>query len=253
MGKIQSIRAKRPSRSELRRAAEDNSQLATSEHFHHLTAVRSEAKHRTTFECKTVNQGHYLSALESKRIVFCVGDAGVGKTFIAACQAAKLLIAKRISRIIVMRPAVAAEEELGFLPGELEEKLEPFFVPFRDVFEEWFGHTHLDLLIKNKDIQMVSIGHARGRTFNNAFVILDEAQNATKKQLKLVLTRLGRGSTMAINGDVTQVDIEEHKSCLKDALLRFRDLPDSLICEFDPQDSVRDPLIKEILKCYKHE
>lgn len=213
-------------------------------------ALQRSGIRRLDFKCRGSAQQHYLTAIQSKRIIIGVGPAGVGKTFVCTCEASKQYRANAINRIIVMRPAVTAEEDLGHLPGDLNEKLEPFFIPFREVLEEWFGKSGLENMIKNRNVEVASLGHARGRTFANAFVILDEAQNTTPKQMKLFLTRLGQGSTMVINGDITQKDIPG-PSGLEDILTRMRDLPDSQICTFTNKDSVRDPLVAEILARYE--
>lgn len=172
-------------------------------------------------------------------------------TFVAVSHFAKQLRDRNVNRLVFIRPAVEAEEKIGFLPGELEEKIEPFFMPIREILEEWFGRSTVEAMIKRKTIEVASLGHARGRTFANAMVLLDEAQNTTARQMKLFLTRLGENSTFVVNGDIEQKDIKEH-SGLEDAVVRMRDLPDSEICTFEDKDSVRDPMLFEILKRYRY-
>lgn len=205
---------------------------------------------RVKFECRTPKQIEYRTALESKRLIFSLGPAGTGKTYVATSHACKLLIDKRISHIIVTRPAVNAEEEMGFLPGELEEKWAPYFRPFKDVFLDWFSESALECMLKRGTIEIAPLGFIRGRTFENAFVILDEAQNTTCGQMKLFLTRIGQHSTVVVDGDVTQQDIKG-PSGLEDAILRFRDMPESQIVEFTENDVVRDGIVREILKRYR--
>ena len=204
---------------------------------------------RTDFECQTETQTQYRVAIDSHKLIFGTGPAGTGKTYIATCCACKKLIDKEISRIVVTRPAINAEEEIGFLPGELAEKWAPYFRPLRDIFTQWFSESHLENMLKRNVIEIAPMGFIRGRTFDNAFVILDEAQNTTMGQMKLFLTRIGEYSTVVVNGDVSQKDIKG-KSGLDDALERFDGMKACQVIEFTEKDIVRSGLVREILKRY---
>lgn len=202
-------------------------------------------------EAKTEAQGHYMIAIEGNQLTFGVGPAGTGKTYIATRIGAQLLKDKKIQRLIVTRPAIEAGEGLGFLPGTIHEKFAPYFAPFRAVLDEVFGAAHVDYLIKDGQIEIQPLEYIRGLTFDNCFVILDEAQNTTCGQMKLFLSRIGEYSNVVINGDITQKDIEG-KSGLEDALDRLEGLRGVEICEFDEDDIVRSGLCKEIIKRYRN-
>lgn len=198
----------------------------------------------------TEAQGHYLISLESKQLTFGVGPAGTGKTYVCTAWAAKQLMARRISKIIVTRPAVEAGRGLGFLPGTIEEKFEPYFAPFRHILASLLGASHLDYLIKREQIVIAPLEFIRGLTFDDCIVILDEAQNTTAEQMKLFLTRLGENSVTIVNGDVSQKDIPG-LSGLEDAMKRLKGLAQVGSVTFTEDDIVRSGLVKEILLRYR--
>lgn len=199
---------------------------------------------------KTEAQGQYLAAIQSSEIVFGIGPAGTGKTYVAAAWAAQQLMDKRIDKIVVTRPNVETGEEMGHLPGELEDKFKPYLAPFRDVMVERMGQSHYEYAVKRGYIQPEPLGFMRGKTFNDAVVILDEAQNVTPEQMKMFLTRLGRNCTMIIDGDPEQCDLKG-LSGLVDGLRRVRGLPGVRVIEFTEDDIVRNGLIKKILAAYR--
>lgn len=189
-------------------------------------------------------------AIQRSQVVIAIGPAGTGKTYIAAAYAVQQLIDKRIDKIVVTRPNVEAGEEMGHLPGELEEKFAPYIAPFRDILIERIGQTHYELALKREDICPEPIGYMRGKTFNDAFVILDEAQNITPKQMKMFLTRVGRNCTVVVDGDLEQQDIEG-ESGLRDALWRLKGVEGIEMIEFEEDDIVRSGLVKEVIKAYR--
>lgn len=169
-------------------------------------------------EAKTEGQKRYINAIKSHTLVFATGPAGTGKTYLCSAMAAQALTNKSVDKIIITRPAVEAGESLGFLPGELDEKFDPYLAPFRDAFYERLGKGYTEYLIKAKKIEAIPLAYMRGRSFHRSFVILDEAQNASSTQLKLLLTRIGQDTKVVINGDVSQIDIKN--SGLVDAIDR---------------------------------
>jgi len=201
-------------------------------------------------KCMTDRQREYLTAIESKQLVFGVGPAGTGKTFVSTKWACQQLADRRVNQIILTRPAVESEEKLGFLPGTADEKVEPYFAPFRNIMIEHFGQGQFDCMVKNGRIVIKPLAFIRGDTFENAIVLLDEAQNMTVKQMKTFLTRIGKYTTVVVDGDTDQVDIKE-LSGLTDALTRFEDLPNSQIVTFTEEDIVRSDMVREILKRYR--
>lgn len=204
----------------------------------------------TRLNCRTEAQVNYHELIKSKSLVFGIGPAGTGKSYVATAQAAMLFRDKCINQIIITRPVVATES-MGFLPGTEEEKCAPYFEPIRDILEEWLGEAFLEWAIKRKKIRFVPLAFMRGKTFDNAFVILDEAQNSTPKQMKLLLSRIGENCTVVVDGDIDQKDIPG-KSGLDDALNRLRDLKEHVgVLEFDEDDIVRSGFAREILKRYR--
>lgn len=206
--------------------------------------------HTRELVCKNKAQKQFLQLLESQSIVFGTGPAGTGKTFVATKFAAQQLDKRKIQRIIITRPAVNADEEMGALPGEISDKWAPYFKPVRKVLERHFGIGAVECMLKNGRIEIAPLAFLRGDTFEDAFVIFDEAQNATVEQMKLFLTRIGPNTTVMIDGDVEQIDIKK-PSGLVDALARFKDMPGSGMFEFTENDIVRHPLIKEIILRYR--
>lgn len=199
---------------------------------------------------QTEAQGQYIAALNSSEIVFAVGPAGTGKTYVAATWAAEQLLSKRIESIVITRPNIEVGEEMGHLPGELEEKYAPYIAPFRDVMIKRMGKGHFMYCLKSGEVAPEPIGFMRGKTFNDAVVILDEAQNVTPEQMKMFLTRIGKNCVMVIDGDPTQCDLPG-MSGLTDALRRIPGIPGVRVVEFTEDDIVRNGIIKDILKAYR--
>jgi phosphate starvation-inducible PhoH-like protein len=200
---------------------------------------------------KSVNQRRYLDAIEKYDIVFGVGPAGTGKTYLAMAQAVSYLLAKKVSRIILARPAVEAGEKLGFLPGDLAEKVNPYLRPLYDGLYDMMDTEKAQRLIERGTIEVAPIAFMRGRTLNDAFVILDEAQNTTSEQMKMFLTRLGFGSKAVVTGDVTQIDLPTGRSGLVEALKIVRDIDGIGFVYFDEKDVVRHKLVQMIVKAYE--
>lgn len=207
-----------------------------------------------SIRAKSDKQKEYLQAIDDHEIVFSIGPAGTGKTFLACLQAAKYLATEKVDRIILCRPAVEAGEKIGYLPGNLEEKLHPYLQPVYDALNHMMGPKQINALIQSKAIEVVPLAYMRGRTLNDAFVILDEAQNTTPKQMKMFLTRMGFGSRFIVNGDITQIDIDNRNGIgLIDAYKRFKNLPGIAWIEFGRDDIVRHPLVQVIVDGYGEE
>ncbi|MBI3490529.1 MAG: PhoH family protein [Acidobacteria bacterium] len=200
---------------------------------------------------KTVNQRRYLDAIEQFDIVFGIGPAGTGKTYLAMAQAVAFLVAKKVSRIILARPAVEAGEKLGFLPGDLQEKVNPYLRPLYDALYDMLDVERVGRYIERGTIEIAPIAFMRGRTLNDSFVILDEAQNTTSEQMKMFLTRLGFGSKAVITGDITQIDLPTGKaSGLVEAMKVVGGIDGISFVYFDERDVVRHKLIQQIVKAY---
>lgn len=199
---------------------------------------------------KTDNQRRYINAIRNFDLTFGTGPAGTGKTYIACAIAAEMLESKSVEQIILTRPAVEAGEEFGFIPGDLNEKYEPYLTPVRSVFEERLGKSYFEYLLKVGKIKAVPLAFMRGMTFNDAFVILDEAQNTTTKQMKMFLTRLGTNCKTVIDGDEEQVDIAG-ASGLTDSIARISYIPAVKVIEFGENDIVRSGLVAEVIKAYR--
>jgi phosphate starvation-inducible PhoH-like protein len=201
---------------------------------------------------KSVNQRKYLDAIDQFDLVFGVGPAGTGKTYLAMAQAVSYLVAKKVSRIILARPAVEAGERLGFLPGDLQEKINPYLRPLYDALFDMMDAERAGRLIERGVIEVAPIAFMRGRTLNDAFVILDEAQNTTSEQMKMFLTRLGFGSKAVVTGDITQIDLPNARmSGLVEALKIVRDVEGIGFVFFDDKDVVRHRLVQQIVKAYE--
>ena len=201
---------------------------------------------------KTVMQRRYLEAIDRADIVFGVGPAGTGKTYLAMAQAVVALLAKRVSRIILVRPAVEAGEKLGFLPGDLQDKVNPYLRPLYDALHDMLDAERVERLLERNVIEVAPLAFMRGRTLNEAFVILDEAQNTTSEQMKMFLTRLGFGSKAVVTGDVTQIDLPAGRaSGLIEALKVVADIDAIATIHFDERDVVRHPLVQKIVKAYE--
>ena len=200
---------------------------------------------------KTLNQKRYLQAIETHPITFGIGPAGTGKTYLAMAMALKELLEGRVERIILTRPAVEAGEALGFLPGELQEKILPYLTPLYDSMNDIIGKEQTEQLITRGIIEIAPLAYMRGRTLANAFVVLDEAQNTTHEQMMMFLTRLGDGSRMVVTGDITQIDLPSNKrSGLKEATRILKDLDTISLFYFQGQDVVRHPLVQDIIDAY---
>jgi phosphate starvation-inducible protein PhoH and related proteins len=201
---------------------------------------------------KTVNQRRYLDAIEQHDIVFGIGPAGTGKTYLAMAQAVSFLIAKKVSRIILARPAVEAGEKLGFLPGDLQEKVNPYLRPLYDALYDMLETERVARYIERGTIEIAPIAFMRGRTLNDSFVILDEAQNTTSEQMKMFLTRLGFGSKAVITGDVTQIDLPSGRmSGLVEAMKVVGSIDGISFTYFDERDVVRHKLVQQIVRAYE--
>jgi len=201
---------------------------------------------------RSLNQFNMVNAIEKDDLLFAVGPAGSGKTYTAVALAVKALKEKRVRKIILTRPAVEAGENLGFLPGDLKEKLDPYLQPLYDALRDMIPTSKLTEYLEDKVIQIAPLGFMRGRTLDNAFVILDEAQNTTEAQLKMFLTRMGKSAKFIVTGDITQVDLPKHqKSGLKLALDLFKNQKDISIVNLNEEDVVRHPLVKKIIKVFK--
>jgi phosphate starvation-inducible PhoH-like protein len=201
---------------------------------------------------KTVNQRKYLDAIEQHDIVFGIGPAGTGKTYLAMAQAVAFLVAKKVSRIILARPAVEAGEKLGFLPGDLQEKVNPYLRPLYDALYDMLDAERVARYIERGTIEIAPIAFMRGRTLNDSFVILDEAQNTTSEQMKMFLTRLGFGAKAVITGDITQIDLPAGRtSGLVEAMKVVSHIEGVSFTYFDDRDVVRHKLVQQIVKAYE--
>lgn len=201
---------------------------------------------------KNHTQVGFLEAVESNDLTFAIGPAGTGKTFLAIVAAVQALEKKRVEKIVLTRPIVEAGENLGFLPGDIKEKVDPYFAPVYDALTTLYGKYGVEGKIKSGVIEIAPLAYMRGRTFNNTFIILDEAQNTTTTQMRMFLTRFGMGSKMAITGDETQVDLPHNTlSGLVDAKNRLHDIPSIGFLTFTSNDVMRHPIVAKIVKAYE--
>jgi phosphate starvation-inducible PhoH-like protein len=204
-----------------------------------------------TIRAKTLNQKRYVDAIDDHTIVFGIGPAGTGKTYLAVAKAVQALQSKAVNRIILTRPAVEAGERLGFLPGTLSEKIDPYLRPLYDALHDMIEPDKIPRLMTSGTIEVAPLAYMRGRTLNDAFIILDEAQNTTPEQMKMFLTRLGFGSTMVITGDTTQVDLPGGvRSGLAIVQEILSDVEDVAFCKLSSQDVVRHRLVADIVDAY---
>ena len=204
-----------------------------------------------TIRPKTLNQKRYVDAIDAHTIVFGIGPAGTGKTYLAMAKAVQALQAKQVNRIILTRPAVEAGERLGFLPGTLNEKIDPYLRPLYDALHDMVDPDSIPRLMASGTIEVAPLAYMRGRTLNDAFIILDEAQNTTPEQMKMFLTRLGFGSKMVVTGDVTQIDLPAGtKSGLKVVQEILDGIEDVHFCRLTSQDVVRHRLVSDIVDAY---
>jgi phosphate starvation-inducible PhoH-like protein len=213
-----------------------------------VVAVSSRGKQ---IKCKTVGQKKYVDAINGNTVVFGVGPAGTGKTYLAVCLAVTAYKNKEVEKIILTRPAVEAGEKLGFLPGDLQNKVDPYLRPLYDALQEMFGLETYQKYLEKGVIEIAPLAYMRGRTLSNSFIILDEAQNTTIEQMKMFLTRMGEGSKMVITGDVTQIDLPQgKKSGLKHAVSILKNISGVETINLTHKDVVRHPLVAEIVKAY---
>ena len=207
---------------------------------------------RGTIRGRGPNQQRYLHAVATHDINFGIGPAGTGKTYLAVASAVDALEDNRVQRIILVRPAVEAGEKLGFLPGDLTQKVDPYLRPLYDALYEMLGFDKVAKLIERNVIEIAPLAYMRGRTLNDSFVILDEAQNSTVEQMKMFLTRIGYGSVAVVTGDITQVDLPKQvRSGLRDAIDVLRDVSGISFTFFSANDVVRHPLVQKIVRAYE--
>ena len=203
-------------------------------------------------KAKTLGQQKYIDAIKSNTIVFGVGPAGTGKTYLAVAMAVKAMRAHEVSKIILTRPAVEAGEKLGFLPGDLQEKVDPYLKPLYDSLFEMFGAETFARHLEKGSIEVAPLAYMRGRTLDDAFIILDEAQNTTREQIKMFLTRLGFNSKIVVTGDVTQIDLpDKKKSGLIEATKVLKNIEGIEIIKFSDVDVIRHKLVQDIIKAYE--
>ena len=200
---------------------------------------------------KNINQFKYMEIISNSTVTFGIGPAGTGKTFLAVASAVKLYAENKIRKIVLTRPAVEAGERLGYLPGDLSQKIDPYLVPLFDALEHFFGNEKLGYLIEKRNIEIVPLAYMRGRTLDNACIILDEAQNATSNQIKMFLTRLGENSKIIITGDETQIDLyKKDYSGLRKTRKKLSNIDEISVMEFQNSDIVRNPIVSKILEVF---
>ena len=229
----------------LARSGEDGRVQELTENFIAITAKGRPVRP------KTLGQKEYLKAIQTHPITFGVGPAGTGKTYLAVAMAVKAFKSKDVERIILTRPAVEAGEKLGFLPGDLQNKVDPYLRPLYDGLYDMLGPETFQRLLEKQTIEVAPLAYMRGRTLDNAFIILDEAQNTTPEQMKMFLTRMGSGSKVVVTGDVTQIDLpDKSRSGLVDALAVLKNIDGIAQIRFSEKDVVRHRLVQEIVKAY---
>lgn len=203
-------------------------------------------------KAKTLGQKHYLQQIKENNIVFGIGPAGTGKTYLAVASAVAAFKSKEVDRIILTRPAIEAGESLGFLPGDMQEKVDPYLRPLYDALGEMMGYEVFHKNLERGLIEVAPLAYMRGRTLDNAYIILDEAQNTTPEQMKMFLTRMGFSSRIVVTGDITQVDLpKDKKSGLKDAEIVLKNVEGISFVYLDERDVVRHPLVQRIVKAYE--
>ena len=216
-----------------------------------FSPAHTRALGKKTVVPKSANQKHYMEVLESYDMVFAIGPAGTGKTYLAVAMAVTALLSKQVSRIILARPAVEAGERLGFLPGTLQEKVDPYMRPLYDALHDLLEADKLENFLEKGIVEVAPLAFMRGRTLNDSFVILDEAQNTTSEQMKMFLTRLGFNSKAVITGDITQIDLpDSRRSGLIEAIEVVGNVEGIAMVHFDERDVVRHSLVQRIIKAY---
>ena len=207
---------------------------------------------RKSVIARSEKQSEYIKALKENEIIMSIGPAGTGKSFLAVSVAVTMLMEKKIERVILSRPAVEAGEKLGFLPGDMKEKVDPYLRPLYDALYELFGADKIDKKIETGEIEIAPLAFMRGRTLKNCFAILDEAQNATETQIKMFLTRIGENSKLVVNGDPSQIDLinKSHSGLIKSKNI-LKHLKEIKFIEFDHNDVVRHPLVSKIIRAYQ--
>ena len=225
--------------------------VAGSEDATRILAEGSVKTPNKVVRAKTLGQKKYLDAIDEHTVTFGIGPAGTGKTYLAVAKAVASLYAKKVSRIILTRPAVEAGERLGFLPGTLSEKIDPYLRPLFDALQEMLEPEVTQKLMESGVIEVAPLAYMRGRTLNDSFIILDEAQNTTAEQMKMFLTRLGFGSKMVVTGDATQIDLPTGKSGLDVASRVLKDVKDLHVARLSSQDVVRHELVTRIVDAYE--
>jgi phosphate starvation-inducible protein PhoH and related proteins len=216
-----------------------------------FSPTRTRALGKKNVAPKSVNQRRYIEALETYDMVFAIGPGGTGKTYLAVAMAVSALLAKQVNRIILARPAVEAGERLGFLPGTLQEKVDPYMRPLYDALHDLLEADRLERFLENGIVEVAPLAFMRGRTLNDSFVILDEAQNTTSEQMKMFLTRLGFNSKAVITGDITQIDLpNDRRSGLVEAIDVVGKIEGISLIYFDERDVVRHSLVQRIIKAY---
>ena len=229
----------------LARSGEDGRVQELTENFIAITAKGRPVRP------KTLGQKEYLKAIQTHPITFGVGPAGTGKTYLAVAMAVKAFKSKDVERIILTRPAVEAGEKLGFLPGDLQNKVDPYLRPLYDGLYDMLGPETFQRLLEKQTIEVAPLAYMRGRTLDNAFIILDEAQNTSPEQMKMFLTRMGSGSKVVVTGDVTQIDLpDKSRSGLVDALAVLKNIDGIAQIRFSEKDVVRHRLVQELVKAY---
>ena len=218
--------------------------------FHHIVAYTFNGK---PIMAKTANQQKLLAAIDKYDLVFTIGPAGTGKTYLAVVKAVQALKNGEVKKIVLTRPAVEAGESLGFLPGDLKEKVDPYLMPLYDALSEMLGQQQFMKLLERNVIEISPLAFMRGRTLNDAFIILDEAQNTTNSQMLMFLTRLGKNAKMLVNGDITQIDlpVKKSESGLLHAAKRLKDIKEIAFVYLEADDVVRNPLVQRIIEAYQ--
>lgn len=219
----------------------------------HFTKVRFNPSGKKAVAAKTANQRKYIEAIQDHDLTFGIGPAGTGKSYLSVAMAVQALFAKQVSRIILTRPAVEAGEKLGFLPGDLQDKVDPYLRPLYDALFDLVDAERVTKMLEKRIIEVAPLAFMRGRSLNDSFIILDEAQNTTGEQMKMFLTRIGFGSRVVVTGDITQIDLPRgQKSGLKEAERVLKDIPEIEFVYFNKKDVVRHRLVQLIVEAYEN-